>query len=111
MLGSANGGTKTTDRGTDAQPGPSSDGETGGAATLGNLSELKGISEPGMYLGTSTPTAAGWQGRFYPARMQTRDFLSYYAMDLIAVEVGSSFTAALLLARLPTGLRETVGIR
>src|SRR4029077_4750186 len=36
-------------------------------------------SEPGLYLGTSAFTANGWAGSFYPAGMNSRDYLSHYA--------------------------------
>jgi hypothetical protein len=34
--------------------------------------------EPGLLLGTSAFTAAGWEGSFYPAGMKARDFLPFY---------------------------------
>jgi hypothetical protein len=48
-------------------------------------------SLPGVLLGTSAFTAAGWEGSFYPQGMQSRDFLSYYAMQFATVEVNSMF--------------------
>src|SRR5580704_265890 len=48
-------------------------------------------SLPGMLLGTSAFTAAGWEGSFYPRGMQSRDFLSYYATQFATVEVDSTF--------------------
>ncbi|MGC2808091.1 MAG: DUF72 domain-containing protein [Candidatus Acidiferrales bacterium] len=42
-------------------------------------------------VGTSAFTAAGWEGSFYPAGMQPRDFLSYYATKFDTVEVDSTF--------------------
>jgi hypothetical protein len=36
-------------------------------------------SLPGILLGTSAFTAAGWEGSFYPPGMKSQDFLSYYA--------------------------------
>jgi uncharacterized protein YecE (DUF72 family) len=42
-------------------------------------------------LGTSGFTAAGWQGSFYPARMKSADFLSFYAEHFNTVEVDSTF--------------------
>lgn len=47
--------------------------------------------EPGIYLGTSAFTAAGWEGTFYPTGMKSRDFLSYYATQFATVEVDSTF--------------------
>jgi uncharacterized protein YecE (DUF72 family) len=48
-------------------------------------------SLPGILLGTSSFTAAGWEGSFYPRGMQSRDFLSYYASQFATVEVDSTF--------------------
>jgi uncharacterized protein YecE (DUF72 family) len=48
-------------------------------------------SLPGILLGTSTFTANGWQGSFYPPGMQSRDFLFYYATQFATVEVDSTF--------------------
>jgi uncharacterized protein YecE (DUF72 family) len=48
-------------------------------------------SLPGILLGTSAFTAAGWQGSFYPQGMPSRDFLSYYATKFATVEVDSTF--------------------
>jgi uncharacterized protein YecE (DUF72 family) len=44
-----------------------------------------------LHLGTSAFTAAGWEGSFYPAGMQPRDFLSFYATKFDTVEVDSTF--------------------
>jgi uncharacterized protein YecE (DUF72 family) len=44
-----------------------------------------------LHLGTSAFTAAGWEGSFYPAGMQPRDYLSYYATKFDTVEVDSTF--------------------
>jgi uncharacterized protein YecE (DUF72 family) len=44
-----------------------------------------------LRLGTSAFTAAGWEGSFYPAGMQPRDFLTYYATKFDTVEVDSTF--------------------
>jgi uncharacterized protein YecE (DUF72 family) len=49
--------------------------------------------EPPMYLGTSSFTATGWNGSFYPAGMQARDYLSFYAEHFDSVEVDSTFYA------------------
>ncbi len=47
--------------------------------------------EPGIYLGTSAFTAAGWEGSFYPRGMKPHDFLYYYATQFATVEVDSTF--------------------
>lgn len=48
-------------------------------------------SLPGILLGTSSFTATGWQGSFYPQGMRSRDFLSYYASKFQTVEIDSTF--------------------
>ena len=49
------------------------------------------FSLPGILLGTSAFTAAGWEGSFYPKGMRSVDFLSYYATQFATVEVDSTF--------------------
>ena len=49
------------------------------------------FSLPGIFLGTSSFTATGWQGSFYPQGMRSRDFLSYYASKFPTVEIDSTF--------------------
>jgi uncharacterized protein YecE (DUF72 family) len=48
-------------------------------------------SLPGIFLGTSSFTATGWQGSFYPQGMRSRDFLSHYASKFQTVEIDSTF--------------------
>jgi len=48
-------------------------------------------SEPGLLLGTSSFTADGCQGSFYPPGMQTGNFLSYYATQFKTVEIDSTY--------------------
>jgi hypothetical protein len=52
-------------------------------------------SLPGILLGTSTFTANGWEGSFYPRGMKSCDFLSYYATQFATVEVDSTFYGCL----------------
>lgn len=47
--------------------------------------------EPGLLLGTSAFTAAGWPGTFYPAGMKPSAYLSFYATQFKTVEVDSTF--------------------
>jgi uncharacterized protein YecE (DUF72 family) len=62
------------------------------AATLPNtVTGDRRYSLPGILLGTSAFTAAGWEGSFYPRGMQSGDFLSYYATQFVTVEVDSTF--------------------
>jgi uncharacterized protein YecE (DUF72 family) len=49
------------------------------------------MNELPMYLGTSSFTAPSWNGSFYPAGMQARDYLSFYAEHFDSVEVDSTF--------------------
>ena len=64
------------------------------AGKLANsLSVQRPYSEPGIYLGTSAFTAAGWPGSFYPAGLRPREFLSYYATQFGTVEVDSTYYA------------------
>jgi uncharacterized protein DUF72 len=49
------------------------------------------FSLSGILLGTSSFTAAGWEGSFYPQGMRSRDFLSYYATQFQTVEIDSTF--------------------
>ena len=44
-----------------------------------------------ILIGTSAFTAEGWVGCFYPAGMQPRDFLSYYATKFNTVELDNTF--------------------
>src|SRR5882762_7140304 len=47
--------------------------------------------EPGLYLGTSSFTATGWKGSFYPKGLQSADYLAFYAEHFNTVEVDSTF--------------------
>jgi uncharacterized protein YecE (DUF72 family) len=51
----------------------------------------RAFSVPGMYLGTSSFTAAGWDGTFYPKGMRSSDYLAFYAEHFPTVEVDSTF--------------------
>jgi uncharacterized protein YecE (DUF72 family) len=48
-------------------------------------------NSPGIHLGTSAFTAAGWEGSFYPQGMKPADYLTYYATKFDTVEVDSTF--------------------
>jgi uncharacterized protein YecE (DUF72 family) len=62
------------------------------AGTLANsLKVERPYSEPGLFLGTSAFTAAGWPGSFYPAGMRPADYLTYYATQFPTVEIDSTF--------------------
>ncbi|HUK32229.1 MAG TPA: DUF72 domain-containing protein [Candidatus Acidoferrum sp.] len=46
---------------------------------------------PGIRLGTSAFTAAGWETAFYPAGMKPADYLTYYSTQFDAVELDNTF--------------------
>jgi hypothetical protein len=46
---------------------------------VNSLGVERPYSDPGLLLGTSSFTADGWRGSFYPPGMQTRNYLAYYA--------------------------------
>lgn len=46
---------------------------------------------PGVHLGTSSFTAAGWEEAFYPAGMKPAEYLHFYAQEFDTVEVDSTF--------------------
>ena len=48
-------------------------------------------SIPGFFLGTSSFSAKGWDGTFYPRGMNSRDHLSFYAKQFRTVEIDSTF--------------------
>jgi uncharacterized protein YecE (DUF72 family) len=47
--------------------------------------------EPGLFLGTSSFTASGWEGSFYPKGMRSTDYLAFYATQFATVEIDSTF--------------------
>jgi len=51
----------------------------------------RAFSAPGIYLGTSSFTAAGWEGTFYPKGMRSAEYLAFYAEHFPTVEVDSTF--------------------
>ena len=44
-----------------------------------------------ILLGTSSFTASGWEGSFYPKGMKSPSYLSYYAKQFRTVEIDSTF--------------------
>jgi uncharacterized protein YecE (DUF72 family) len=52
---------------------------------------LSRVNHPPILLGTSSFTAAGWEGSFYPKGMRSADYLSFYAEHFHTVEVDSTF--------------------
>ena len=46
-----------------------------------------------VFLGTSSFTASGWAGSFYPKRIRSADYLAYYAQHFSTVEIDSTFYA------------------
>jgi uncharacterized protein YecE (DUF72 family) len=55
------------------------------------MSPMNGNVDPLLHLGSSSFTAKGWEKSFYPAGMQSRDYLSYYATQFSTVEVDATF--------------------
>lgn len=51
------------------------------------------MNQPFVLLGTSSFTAAGWDGTFYPKGMRSADYLAFYADHFHTVEVDSTFYA------------------
>jgi uncharacterized protein YecE (DUF72 family) len=51
------------------------------------------VTHPPILLGTSSFTATGWQGSFYPKGMRPVDYLAFYAEHFHTVEVDSTFYA------------------
>jgi hypothetical protein len=50
------------------------------SAILDRLSGiLSAVNHPPILLGTSSFTATGWQGSFYPKGMRSADYLAFYA--------------------------------
>jgi uncharacterized protein YecE (DUF72 family) len=49
------------------------------------------VNHPPIFLGTSSFTAAGWEGSFYPKGMRSADYLAFYAEHFHTVEVDSTF--------------------
>jgi hypothetical protein len=52
------------------------------------------VTIPGLHIGTSSFTAAGWSGSFYPPQLKPKEFLSYYyATKFNTVEIDSTYYA------------------
>jgi uncharacterized protein YecE (DUF72 family) len=54
---------------------------------------LSAVNPPPILLGTSSFTASGWEGSFYPKGMRSADYLAFYAEHFHTVEVDSTFYA------------------
>ncbi len=68
------------------------------------------MNQPPILLGTSSFTAKGWEGSFYPKGMRSSDYLTFYAERFHTIEVDSTFyacpaprTVANWAARTPEG--------
>ena len=62
------------------------------AGQLANsLNVERPYSEPGLFLGTSAFTAAGWPGSFYPPGTKSSEYLTYYATKFQTVEIDSTY--------------------
>jgi uncharacterized protein YecE (DUF72 family) len=51
------------------------------------------VAIPDLRIGTSSFTAAGWSGPFYPPELKPKEYLTYYATKFNTVEVDSTFYA------------------
>lgn len=51
------------------------------------------MGETAILLGTSSFSAAGWEGSFYPRGMRPADYLPFYAQHFNTVEIDSTFYA------------------
>jgi len=60
---------------------------------LGSAAILFPVPLSPMLLGTSSFTASGWEGSFYPKGLRPADYLSFYAGRFRTVEVDSTFYA------------------
>ena len=60
---------------------------------VGATSYTLRVTHPPILLGTSSFTAAGWDGTFYPTGMRSADYLTFYAQHFRTVEVDSTFYA------------------
>jgi uncharacterized protein YecE (DUF72 family) len=52
---------------------------------------VRPYDRPGLLLGTSSFTADGWLGTFYPQGMKSSDYLRHYARTFKTVEIDSSY--------------------
>src|SRR5215468_10160550 len=57
------------------------------------IAETKPTVNPRILLGTSSFTASGWEGSFYPKGLRSSDYLSYYADRFHTVEVDATYYA------------------
>jgi uncharacterized protein YecE (DUF72 family) len=53
----------------------------------GGFAILCRVNLPPILLGTSSFTATGWEGTFYPKGMRSSDYLRFYADHFHTVEV------------------------
>jgi hypothetical protein len=56
----------------------------------GPPSILSAVNHPPIFLGTSSFTASGWNGSFYPRGMKPSDYLAFYAERFHTVVVDST---------------------
>ena len=57
------------------------------------LGILSDVETPRIHLGTSSFTAAGWSGSFYPKGLKPADYLPFYSEHFNTVEIDSTFYA------------------
>ncbi len=62
------------------------------AAALARQAEAeRQFCAPGLLVGTSSFTATGWPGTFYPEGMRPAEYLTYYASKFYTVEIDSTY--------------------
>jgi uncharacterized protein YecE (DUF72 family) len=66
-------------------------GKLEAAGQLANTHIERPYDEPGLLLGTSAFTAAGWEHSFYPPGMKPKDYLTHYASQFKTVEIDSTY--------------------
>src|ERR1700745_221967 len=70
---------------------PRSISGVGISGRLKNLSKTQSEMTAQIRLGTSSFTADGWNGAFYPKGMKSAEYLGYYSRRFDTVEVDSTF--------------------
>ena len=60
---------------------------------MGSFRHTSNVERAPILLGTSSFTATGWEGSFYPRGPESSDYLSFYADHFDSVEVDSTFYA------------------
>jgi uncharacterized protein YecE (DUF72 family) len=62
------------------------------------------MSDAKIHLGSSSFTASGWQGAFYPKGLKSSDYLSFYSEHFDTVEVDSTFYGFVFSVKAPQSI-------